>query len=340
MTIESTEPSPGSVEVTEGVVVDPVTPVEASSPSDDANAANSSVADDTDAKAPRDLLSVIKSAVEKPVEPEVSSTPAQEEVAAEPKVEPVEGAVEGDDEADVPFHKHPRWQALVAERNELRDPAERYGAISTFMAENNLEPAEVAEGFEVMALLKSNTVDSLTQAREWFAQRLTALDGAIGNVIPEDLQTKVDDGLIDEETAKEVARNRAAAALRETGDQAAADRSAAVRQADEQAASAAEVVGAVTVWEQQKRATDPDYPRKAELVETTCRAIVQRTGKAPGNAAEATALVEQAFAEVEQRLKSLLPKPRVIVPSPIGSSATSAPAAKTLREAINAAVGR
>lgn len=307
----------------------------------DANAAESSPAEPEDAKEPASLLSVIKDAVKKDdPAPEESSTPEGKEERSE--VEPEDGdkptEEKAEDDADLPFHNHPRFKALIEERNTLREPAERYGKITEFMQEHKLEPGEVAEGFEIMALLKSGTAEGLGKAREWFAERLGDLDRTLGNSLPDDLRERVENGMLDEETAQELAQARANATLSETrtaADQARADEA---RQTEQAAARTHAMASAVTDWETRQKVSDPDYSKKAELVETTCRAIVQREGKAPTTPEEATALADRALAEVNRQFKAVMPKPKPIAPSPRSTSANTAPAPKTLREAIEGAV--
>ncbi len=307
----------------------------------DANPADSSTVDAPDANKPLDLLSVIKSAVEPVKAPEASSAP--EGNAEEPAVaaEAPQADAAPEDDAKLPFHEHPRWKAVLAERDSYREPAERYGQITSFMDTHGLLPDEVAEGFEIMALLKSGDPESLSQAREWFDTRLQGLNEMLGAVLPEDLQTRVDEGLIDEESAAELARARAAAALNAKKGEADEARSEQERTAAQQTEIATAMVTAVEGWEQRTKASDPDYAKKAELVETTCRAIISRTGrKAPVNAEEAVALADEALAEVNRQFKSLLPKPRAISPAPAGTSTTAAKAPSTLREAVQAGLAR
>lgn len=338
MTVKSAVDATAPDAVIDPAIVDPALAAAATADTD-ANPAASSTVDETDAKAPT-LLDVVKSAIEPKAEPTDPSTVTASEV--DPLVEdPAAVAVEPDpkDDADLPFHNHPRWKQVTAERDSFKGDAEQYGKITGFMTEKGLTPEDVAEGYEVMALLKSGSPEDLTKVREYFHTNLLALDTALGNVLPEDLQTRVDDGLIDEAGAQELARSRATEALRvsqaTTRDEATANAKATT---DAQTLGAA-MVTAVEGWEARTKATDPDYAKKAELVETTCRAIVQRTGTPPATPEAAVALAEQAMVEVNRQFKSLAPKPKPIALDPHGSSTPTNVAPKTLREAINAAVG-
>lgn len=305
--------------------------------------ADSSTVDEEGAK-PQNLLDVVKSAV-KPVEEEAASPPAGDEGEEEAKAEgeadkaKLEGEGEPDPDANLPFHNHPRWKEVIAERDGYKDDAGRYRNIEGFMQQHGLLADEVVEGFEVMASLKSGTPEGLSQARDYFATRLNQLDQMLGVTLDGDLQEKVDTGQIDEETAQELARTRAANKLiseRTERDTKASEEAEAQRHAVANATACAETVDD---WEKRIKASDPDYSKKAKLVEDQCLAIVQRTGKQPGTPAEALALVEQAYKETNARLKDVLPQRKPVTPSPRSSSTTARPEAKTLRDAINGAIG-
>ena len=309
----------------------------------DANPADPSPVDQTDANQPASLLDVIKGVVEKPADAGESSTTENEPANPTPEA-PAEAAAEAEpaaeDDANLPFHNHPRWKAVIAERDTLRDPASRWQAIDGFMQQHGLTGDEMAEGYEIMALLKSGDPAKLAEARGWFHERLNALDETLGNVLPDDLQQRVNDGLLDEDGALEIAQARANAALssRQVADRDAAE--ATRRQQEQAVATTTEMVSAVEGWEARIKASDPDYSKKADLVQAKCVAIVQQTGKAPTTAAEATALADRALSEVNASLAAVLPKPRPITPTPAGMSTPAAAAPKTLREAINGALGR
>lgn len=307
----------------------------------DANPAESSPADNEDAKEPASLLDVVKSAVEPKAEPEESSTAEGEEGAKPEATEEAEKAAEGSEgEAEnLPFHNHPRWKELVSERDSLRDPAGKYGQIQEFMQTHGLSGEEVAEGYQIMALLKSGDPEKLAEARGWFAERLEALDGALGNVLPDDLRARVDNGYLDEEGALEIARSRAGETLRT--ERATREQQAAKAQQEREAQQArtGEMVNAVTSWEERVRASDPDYGRKADLVQAKCKAIVEREGNPPRTAAEATALADRALREVNETLSSMLPKPRPIRSTPRSQSAVTSREVKSVRDAIENALG-
>jgi hypothetical protein len=312
----------------------------------DATPAGSSPADEQDAKP--DLLSVVRDAIKpedkKEADPSAAEGKGEAAAAAEAEAKPEgEANAESEAEADakLPFHEHPRWKQVIAERNGFAEDAGRFRQIDGFMQEHGLSPAEVAEGFDIMAKLKSGDPANLAEVREYFANNLAVLDNALGRVLPDDLQQRVDSGALDEEAAQELAQARANERLRTQATE--ARRTEETRRTERQNAetNATASANAVQEWEARTKAADPDYARKAELVETTVRAIVMETGKAPTNPEEAVKLAEQAYERVNKQLKAVLPAKKPIAPDPRGSSAPIKNAPPTsLRDAVNAALNR
>lgn len=319
----------------------------AAAPAEDANPADSSAVDTEDAnEAPVSLLSVVQSAVEnkEPEQPAGSSDADGEgkaATAADGEAKPEgETAAEGEAEADVPFHNHPRWKQLKAERDTFKEDAESYQGIQNFMQTNGLNGEEVAEGYEIMALLKRGDRDSLTKALEWFEPRTAFLREQIGAVIPDDIQARVESGELDETTAAELAQARATARLAERADEERTKREGEAEAATTAQTTAVNMAKAVQSWEDQTKAADPDYAKKAELVITMSRSIIQeRGGKGPATEREAVELAKAAYDRVNDTFALLIPKPKPVVPTPAGTSAaTPRPVATSLRGAIEAAL--
>jgi hypothetical protein len=331
MTVLATTASPAAEVTIEGTAT--VLPVA------DANAAASSTAETEGAKEDQSLLSVMRSAIEKPADPVASPASEEDPAVAAVTEEAPAAEASADDDKNLPFHEHPRWQAVLAERDALKAPAEQHGHIMAFMQEHGLTPEEVTEGYEVMAMLKSSDPDTLGKAREYFVKNLQALDGMLGFTLPEDLQERVESGFLDEEGARELATARAAKSLRDSRAEAlAADEAAASK--DREVRDAAQAITAsVASWEDRIKTADPDYAKKAKLIEDRALRIMQSEGPAR-NPAEAVALVERAHKEITAEFRAVLPKPRSILPNPpsVNTTATAAPA--SMKEAMIQALGR
>lgn len=258
----------------------------------------------------------------------------QEAPAADPGSDQTDkpADVQMDDDAKLPFGKHPRFQALIKERNELRGPAEQFGKIEAFMKQSNLTPNEVVEGFQVMALMRNDPDRAVSVLLDY----ARGIQEARGHILPPDLQTQVQDGRVDEPTARELSRLRAE-------QRAAQEREAALRQAQQAQqveAVRTDVASAVQQWEQLVRQKDPDFAAKERMVHDRVRAIVSETGQAPRDRSEALALVERAYADVTSYTRAFRPAQAPVrhVPSAHGSTPPARP--NSLRDVVRSALGQ
>lgn len=245
------------------------------------------------------------------------------------------GEAKPEDDEQLPFHKHPRFQALIRERNELKEratasteKASQFDAISDYMADSNLTPDEVNRGFVIMSAIRNDPAKAL----EMLSETMAFLQGVTGETLPDDVVKLVDDGEMSEAAARELAKARAQIELqkhRQTQD--------VERQNAYQAQTAHNaIVGTVTNWETQIVARDPDYSAKRELVYQNIR--LANLDNPPRNPAEALAIAEAAYAKANETMKSFLPK-RVQIKAPVSgqSVAGAKPEPKSLRDVVRAA---
>lgn len=309
-----------------------------------AEAATSSGAEETGAKPALTLQDVIKTAID---EQRAAATPAAadakkteaDQAASDAAKEPEGDKAAADKEELPPFHKHPRWKEVVGERDtlktklaEVEPDAQQYRKITGFMQEHELTPAEVAEGFQIMALMRKDPAAAL-KALSTHVQQLQLYTG---ERLPDDLDRKVQDGQVDRETAQELSRTRIAASQAQAGLQ------QTVRQtAEQQESGRRQAIGsAVSQWETQIRSQDPDYSRKEQLVMDRVR--VKLAEKQPADANEALQIAAAAYKEISDLLRPIA-RPATTSVRPVSSSLSSTqarPAPKTMLDAVNAALGR
>ena len=123
-----------------------------------------------------------------------------------------------------------------------------------------------------------------------------------GQKLPEDVQQRLNDGFIDEESARELARHRAVT------DQQAQYRENLAREREEQTRREF-VAGARTAvegWEAQIRARDPDYDAKVPMIEDRINALIAREGL-PSNHEGSVDLARRAYADVTKQLAHMRP---------------------------------
>lgn len=271
------------------------------------------------------LLDVTRKAAEQAQAKEPESSDGKREAEPEKaKTDDAEGKqAEGDkDKADedVPFHKHPRWQEklrkereLTRERDAYKESHERYQQIEHFMSINQLEAEEVARGFEIMALIRRDPEKALEALQPYVRD----LEIATGRQLPDDLRKRVDDGVTDEDTARETARLRMEAQRRT----AEADAARSQAQATVQQATVQQVQGAAAAVEQELRGTDPDFARKAPFIMDRVRALI--AAERPQTPDEAAAIVRRAHSEVTEALKPMVAQRKPVTPVTSGAAATS-----------------
>jgi len=309
---------------------EPISSVPADADANKNSTPSSSGAGDTDAnKKPKSLLDAVKSAAVKSVDAQSSNAESNgksETSGSEtnPKAGPDDTAkdkTKPDATEKVPFHNHPRWKEIVSERDTLKPKAEQFEKITNFMSSNGLTANEVAEGFQIMALMKTNPAEAHKKISEYKAK----LDVYVGDTLPESIAKKVEEGYVDAESAKELAALKAEKELY-------AQRQAYARQ-QHQIQSQAGMHQAVVNWEQQMKVKDPDWSAKEALITDRVRSLI--SSEQPVSSEQAIALVERAYSQISEQLNKIAPRRTSI--NPVRSSTSSATvnvAPRSLKEAV------
>jgi hypothetical protein len=245
--------------------------------------------------------------------------------------------------AAMPPRARKRVLKLLAQRKEarqqvetLRPDAESYHAVRRFMSDNDLTDPEVAELFQVGALLKSGNPNALGQVLDRLEPIVNQLRAQLGKAVPDDLQPMVETGEMTEDAARQMARTRAEAAYAETRAQRATQQAT---QVVTQAQTAA-VTQAVKDWYAQTVQTDPDFGMKSQAVQRAAQAIVAERG-APRNPAEAIEYAKAAYSEVNRWFQQARPAPKATRPAPSPAAAPRSglsPAPTSLEDIVTRAL--
>lgn len=259
---------------------------------------------------------------------------------------------QGDDVAEGQKIPYQRFKKVIDQRNgykeqlsEISQQAEtykqgydQYQAIEGFMQQNRLSKEDVAEALHISALMSSDPAE----AARLLAPKMQQLQQFTGEVLPQDLQDKVDTGELDEQTARDYARTRnenrfmqmqQANQQRESAQQAQARQQRQVQQEMAQAANAAQ---------QSLMQSDPDFRTKAPMVRDRLQVLIAQ--ERPSTAKQATDLVNRAHREVTKALRDANGGKPEIKPSPSSTSAGSSNTStkdkepETMAEAIQRAV--
>lgn len=236
---------------------------------------------------------------------------------------------------------HQQNTRLKDQVRTLAPGSQQFEKLQSFMASNELDARSAATALRIAAQVQgalNGRVDPATVMGE-LAQWTDQLRLLAGDALPADVQQRLDDGVIDEATAKEIAHYRAQQVT--TTRRAELDTAALSTQAV--SAHATLVRSAVQTWEQAIRARDPDYPRKAQLVEA--RAFQLRTQQygaqgMPPTPEEAMALAQRAYDDVSKQMQP----PRASVRAPLTGAAspksTVRTPPKTMLEAVQQGLER
>lgn len=224
-----------------------------------------------------------------------------------------------------------RMRQLLDQRDEarreiesLKPAAERMERITEYVANAGLDSQEVNTGFEIMRMMKQDPVKALETLTPYYQ----ALQQAVGEVLPEDLNLEVQEGRISEERARELSRSRSREALARQASEQAAARAEALQSQQQVETVARQAQAAVSAWEQKWSSSDPDYPAKsARVMEKIQLEMLRRekAGMARPTPEEAVQISQKALDAVNAELKPLLSKRQAIeAPVTSGGAATDA----------------
>ena len=306
-----------------------------SAPKNDAKpAASSSNAGDKDANKKATLLEVVKNGLNTDKPDSVSSTEGDKRASAELKVTDEQGVQdEGQAQKDdpnkaaekLPFHNHPRWKEVNAKLKDAEPAAEQYRKITNFMENNHLSQQEMVDGFKVMAMMKQEPAEAY-KALKAYVDKLAPF---AGEVLPDELKRRVDDGFDSPETAKQLAALQA----KEQFDR---ERFTQVQERQEQQQAVERqnaIVNAVESWEKAEEAKDPDWSAKYEMVNDRVMALL-RTER-PASPSDAIEIARRALSDVNARLRPLAGRSTPIKsPTSSLSSASTRPAPRSLDDVV------
>jgi hypothetical protein len=295
---------------------------------------------DTDT-GPSSLLDVVKNVVEpegeKPAEPETpADEPSTSETANDDAGQEASADPTPEELARYSTNAQERIRGLIRERNTwkeqveaLKGPAEHFQTLSNYLETNRLTAEDTNLGLELMASLRRGDLQTFLDGVRPY---VTAAEQALGLTLPEDLASQVDQGLLPEDTARELARTKAerdrlAARIQEAETQ---------RTAQGVQAQAIEIRSAVASWEADIKSRDPDFAAKQDAMRRFAQSIVAERGL-PRSPQQAREFAELAYSEVNKLFAVARPKPTATRPSPNGgqtATSSAAPEPKSLLEAV------
>lgn len=265
---------------------------------------------------------------EKDAEPEKDPEPEPDPEPEKPPAETKPSDEFGTLEEDTPKKTRERFETLkgryddvVTERDTVQADAQQW---KDSILGTGTNPEQFGMTLTYLTKVNSGKPEDLQEAYTIMEGELTALGKMIGRPAPggysplndhADLKQRVDDGLLDESDALEIAQARATAKLTTTNNeqaQVAADRNNAMEGAKTELTQLSETL----------KQTDPYYTSKMKLMEPIIETIVQA---APNNPAAWPQAIKRAY-ESLPNIAATPPTPKPSVPDtirPTGASPSS-----------------
>lgn len=216
--------------------------------------------------------------------------------------------------------------------------AGHYRQFTDFLKTNGVNQDEANTLFSIGALMKNDPSRALAMITPYYNQLLEVT----GNVLPQDLQTQVDQGYITEAVALELSRQRATNQNHQV-QQHNQRQQVEQQNVQRQQELAVNIQSALANLENKWKTSDPDYKVKSarimERVELMWYKAAQ-TGQMPKTVDEAIKMAENVKREVEQEIKQFVPQRKTINP-PVegGRTSSSNPLPNSTLDVINQAVG-
>lgn len=236
--------------------------------------------------------------------------------------------------------KREHWKRLEGERDSYKQRAESFEQVTSAVREAGLNGDEFNAGFDIMRTIKAvqngmaQPADALAKLEPYVAQ----LRAMTGETLPDDLQQKVDDGLVSQSEAGELARVRNENALLRGRFEREQQHDTMERQQREIGQRAAAMGEAVTKWEQAWAKSDPDYEVKKLMVKARVTELIHSEG-VPNTPEDAVKLSDKARKDVEGQLGGMLGKRREVRAVTGGRpSGTPKPAPKNPLDVVNQAL--
>jgi hypothetical protein len=208
-----------------------------------------------------------------------------------------------------------RFEQLLSQRNELRQQweavtpeLEQHRQLQGYLQQNQLAPEDVNQLLGVGAALRRGDYQGFLDG---VTPYVLAAQEVLGLRISPDLLQQVNEGLIDDATARELTKMRHRAAQAEARLQDANQ----VATQTQQAQQVDHIRSAVDTWEAGIRQTDPDYVQMSGAVRRFAQGLLQERG-IPRTPAEAVALSQAAYDEAKAMFRRAQPAPRPTRPSP------------------------
>ena len=223
-----------------------------------------------------------------------------------PEGETEEGEKKEESAEDSQLDKHPRFQEVVKQKSEYEAKVKEYEplveahkSVVSFCQDNQITEQQFQEGMNMLKLVNTDPV----AARAALEPIWNSLNQLTGESLPSDLAQEVNDGLISEPRAKEIAKLRGQSQLGQAKQKLSSEAQAKQSQARFQQ----EMGSALTAWTTSKGQNDPKFKPKvgANAPDGKFEFVADRffrlmSAKPPTTVAETMTYIEQAYTDVSK----------------------------------------
>jgi len=249
--------------------------------------------------------------------------------------------VDKEEDAQLEFHQHPRFQELIKEKNtakqeaeQLRPQAQRAQILDSFCQQNGIQAQELENALQYLRLRRSNPEQAYQLVKRDYEQ----LAQYAGDILPPDLQAEVGAGTISPERAREIARGRMMQQHQQWTQQSFTQQQ---QQTHDQM-----IQGAINTWASSIRGRDTMFQPKGapnavdgkwEYVDMKLSQL--RMANPPQTMEQAIKLCEQAYADANRFFSAVLPKPRNLkapLKSTSAAASTTNAVVKTEKDVVKA----
>lgn len=252
-----------------------------------------------------------------------------------------DGSAESDEELlkslDPKGKANKRIRELIDENRELKArsvEADNFRQLSEWTRQSGLDQQDFITGLQIMREMKNDP----HKAWEMLQPYVASLQQSVGIILPDDIQERLDAGLVDQETARELAQARSRSNHLAQQRQAAEERQQIELEHNESTQLRVAVAQAVTDWENAWKAKDPDYGKKKAMVKATVIQMIHEEG-VPNSPQAAVEQAKRARKAVEDQLASIMPRRSQIATPPTGGgSANATPAPRSSLDAARSAL--
>ncbi len=256
---------------------------------------------------------------------EAAESPGQQKTKTEEKegeqnsdASPTDEKVEKENEAEgknqeaIPCERfkevNDKYVEVEAKYKELEPLAESQRSLINFCQENNISGEDFQKTLEIARLIQVDPAAALKELEPVY----NALRGLTGGTLPADLQKAVDDGVLPEEYAKEIAKARGSQQFSSLQTQNTQQR----LQRQQQTQFVTSVQQSIKTWSDTKLLGDPDFKPKANANSPdgkfevfSDRLFKLMSATPPKTVADAVKLAESAYQDVGKLFAGLKPRP-------------------------------